>query len=205
MLRHDQSVPRGSDGAIHYSDIIEECRREKFDCASQWLLEDWLSTPAKGGGAKKRFPYCVNPNSSNQFLYLRAIQSHSGDNAVDLVLQDNVLLPKGFTEYIHHGGKASEVNSITRHGLVPGGRSLKRGRQSGILHYSDPNGRRLWYGRNSMPSYETKNRAIQEYLETPSKYCNFVPFEARSRERLAISPETVTCSRSLQHTVCSLH
>ena len=24
LLRHDQSVPRGSDGAIHYSDIIEE-------------------------------------------------------------------------------------------------------------------------------------------------------------------------------------
>ena len=29
--------------------------------------------------------------------------------------------------------------------------------------------------------------------------------EARSRERLAILPDTVTCSRSLQHTACSLH
>ena len=37
LLRHDQSVPRGSDGAIHYSDIIEECRKKKkFDDASQW-------------------------------------------------------------------------------------------------------------------------------------------------------------------------
>ena len=35
LLRHDQSVPRGSDGAIHYSDIIEECRRKKFYGASQ--------------------------------------------------------------------------------------------------------------------------------------------------------------------------
>ena len=67
LLRHGQSVPRGSDGAIHYSDIIEECRKKKFDDASQWLLEDWISTLAKGGGAKKRFQYCVNPNSSNQF------------------------------------------------------------------------------------------------------------------------------------------
>ena len=40
LLRHDQTVPRGSDGAIHYSDIIEECRKKKFDGASQWLLND---------------------------------------------------------------------------------------------------------------------------------------------------------------------
>ena len=46
LLRHDQSVFGGSDGAIHYSDIIEECRRKKFDSASQWLLEDWISTLA---------------------------------------------------------------------------------------------------------------------------------------------------------------
>ena len=121
LLRHDQSVPRGSDRAIHFSDIIEECRKQKFDDASQWFLEDWISTR---GGAKKSFQYCVNPNSSNQFLYLRAIQGHSGDNDVDPELQDNVLLPKGFTEYFYHVGK---LNSIIRNGLIPGGRSIKRG------------------------------------------------------------------------------
>ena len=52
LLRHDQSVPRGSDGAIHDSDIIEECRKQKFDDASQWLLEDWISTLSKGGVVK---------------------------------------------------------------------------------------------------------------------------------------------------------
>ena len=40
LLRHDQSVPRGSDGAIHHIDIIEEWRKQKFADASQWLLED---------------------------------------------------------------------------------------------------------------------------------------------------------------------
>ena len=53
LLRHDQSVPRGSDGAIHCSDIIDECRGEEFEDASQWLLEDWISTLARGGGAKE--------------------------------------------------------------------------------------------------------------------------------------------------------
>ena len=75
-----------------------------FEWSSQWSLDDWISALAKGGGAKKRFQYCVNPNSSNQFLYLRAIQGHSGDNACDPALQDNVLLLKGFTEYIYHIG-----------------------------------------------------------------------------------------------------
>ena len=111
LQRHDQSVPRGSDGAIHYSDIIEECRRKKFDGASQRPLEDWKSTLAKGGGAKKRFQYCLNSNSSSQFLYRRG---HSGDDAIDPELQDNVLLPRGFTEYIYHVGNASGLNSIIR-------------------------------------------------------------------------------------------
>ena len=62
------------------------------------------------GGAKQRFQYCFNPNSFNQVLYLRTIQGHSGENAVDPELQDNALLPKGFTEYIYHIGNASELN-----------------------------------------------------------------------------------------------
>ena len=35
---------------------------------------------------------------------------------------------KGFTEYIYHVGNASELNSIIRNGLIPGGKSIKRGR-----------------------------------------------------------------------------
>ena len=119
LLRHDQKVLRGSDGAIQYNDIIGERRKKKFDGASQWPLEDWMSTVVKGGGAKKRFQYCVNPESSNQFLYLRAIQGHSGDNAVDHALHDNVLSPKGFNKYIYHVGNASELNSMMRNGIIP--------------------------------------------------------------------------------------
>ena len=84
----------------------------------------------KGGGAKKRFQYCLNPNSSNQFLHLRSFQGHSGESAVDSALQDHVLLPKGFTEYLYHVGNANEWNSIIGNGLILGGKSLKRGRQA---------------------------------------------------------------------------
>ena len=130
LLRHDRTVPRAIDGAVLIDDVLEECRKKKFDDASQRLLEDWISTPAKGGGAKTRFQCCVNPNSSSHLLYLRAIQGHSGDNAIDPELQDRVLLPEGFSEYIYHVGNASDINSFIRSGLIPGGRSLRRGRQS---------------------------------------------------------------------------
>ena len=104
------------------------------------MLEDWISTLAKRGGAKKRFQCCLNPNSSNQFLYFRAIQGLSGDNAIDPELQDNVLLPKEFTEYIFHVGNASELDSLTRKRLIPGGKYVIR-RQAVVLHYSESNGR----------------------------------------------------------------
>ena len=94
--------------------------------SSQWLLEDWISALAEGRGAKKIFQCCASQNCSNQFLYLRAVQGHSGDNAIDSALQDNVLLPKGFTGYIYHVGNANELNSFIRNGLMPGGKSLKR-------------------------------------------------------------------------------
>ena len=83
----------------------------------------------KKGGQKKRFQYCVNPNYSQKFLYLRAIQGHSG-STINPVLQDNELLQEGFTEYIYHVGNEKELRSIVNHGLIPGGVSLRTGRQA---------------------------------------------------------------------------
>ena len=51
--------------------------------------------------------------------------STSGGNAIDPELQDNVLIPEDFTKYIHHVGNVSEMYSIIRDGLIPGGRRLK--------------------------------------------------------------------------------
>ena len=141
----------------------------------------------------------------NQFLYFRAIQCHSGDNAIDAELQDNVLLPKGFTEYIYHVGNASELNSTIRNGLIPRGKSLIRGRQAVFFTTVNPMDDGYGMGETPRSSDETKDRAIQEHLETLSKYGSLVQFEARPRERPAILPDTVICSRSLQHTACSLH
>ena len=42
---------------------------------------------------------------------------------------------------------------------------------------------------------QAKDRSIQKYLETSSKYGMLVQFKARSGERIAILPNTVTCNR----------
>ena len=59
--------------------------------------KNWVSVLAKGGGEKKRFQYCWNPSYPHQFLCLRKVQGHSG-STINPALQDNVLLPEGFTE-----------------------------------------------------------------------------------------------------------
>ena len=89
-----------------------------------------MNSLAKGGGKKKRFQCCLNPSSSNKFLCVRAIQGHSGDNFVDPILQDNIRLPDDFAEYIYHIGNAFEMHSIIQSGLIPGGKSFRRDRQS---------------------------------------------------------------------------
>ena len=80
---------------------------------------------AKGAGNKKRFQYCTDP-SGQEIHYLRALQGHSGRNLVDRSLQDNVLIPNDFFEYIYHSGCAINLHSITNPGLIPGGQNSSK-------------------------------------------------------------------------------
>ena len=116
LLRHDTPVLQGFDGAIQCNDVVEVCRKKNFDGASQWSIEDWISKLAKRGGAKNRFQYRLNPNSSTQFLYLRAIQRYLGESAIDPAFQDKVLLPKGFyrVHLSRRKRKCFEFNNLKR-------------------------------------------------------------------------------------------
>ena len=51
-------------------------------------------------------------------------------NLVDPLLQDNVLLLDDFPKYIYHTRNAKEMHSIIKSGLILGGRSLEKDRQS---------------------------------------------------------------------------
>ena len=122
LLRHDDSVHREHDGAVRFDDLAD-LFKSRFAGTSHWSIEAWFSFLAKGGGPKKRFQYCLNPNSSKHFLFSK--QSRDIQEVLLLILHC-------FTEYIHHIGNAHDMHSIIQVGLIPGGRSLKRDRR--VLH-----------------------------------------------------------------------
>ena len=152
LLRHSQQVYRQEDGRVHYDQIIDECKtrqsdntgywsdeiKKHFVNAPHWSIEKWISVLTKGGGQKKIFQYCLNPNYPHQFLYVRATQGHSGSTINHALPEDNVLSPEGFTEYIYHDGNEKELRSIVNHGLFPGGVSLRTGRQAEFFTVVNP-------------------------------------------------------------------
>ena len=54
----------------------------------------------------KDFNIVLTHPSEQEILHLRALQGHSGRNPIDPTLQDNVLIPNNFFEYIYHIGCA---------------------------------------------------------------------------------------------------
>ena len=183
FLRQYPSVPREDDGAVRFDEIMEKFKA-KFDGTSQWPIDDWITCLAKGGGPKKRFQCCLNPNSSKHFLYFKAIQGHSGGNLVDPALQDNVLLPEDFTEYICHVGNASEIHSKASSGLIPGGRSLKRERQSVLFTVVNTMDDDQIMEEIRSDSDKPRIAPYKNTWRPHQKYSVLVQFEARSEERM---------------------
>ena len=118
LLRHGHHTSRR-----WWSDWIVEIKRlssERFWCnlsASVW----WKCGRVKWQEAeatRKDFNI-VLISSGQEILFLRALQGHSGRNLIDPSLQDNVLIPNDFFEYIYHIGCAIYFHSIMNSGLIP--------------------------------------------------------------------------------------
>ena len=127
LLRHDH-LPRKEDGAIEFW-RFKDCLRNEFENSQHWSGEMWKSKMSGGGGIKKWFQYCTD-SSGQEILYLRALQGHSKRNPIDPSLQDNVLIPENFFEYIYLFGCSIKLHSITNSGLIPGGQNLGKETQT---------------------------------------------------------------------------
>ena len=51
-------------------------------------------------GSKRRYQYCSD--NSGTILYLRALQVHSGNNLIDPLLQDNVVIEWNIPSHLPH-------------------------------------------------------------------------------------------------------
>ena len=123
LLRHGD-LPRDEDGAIEFWRLKDYLRNE-FENSRYWSDELWKSRMAGGGGNKKIFQCCTE-KWGQKMLYLRALQGHSGRNPIDPSLQDNVLIPNDFLEYIFHIVCATNSHSFTNSGLILGGQILSK-------------------------------------------------------------------------------
>ena len=61
-----------------------------------------------------------------RILYLQALQGHSGRSLIDPWLQNNVLIPDDFFEYVYHFGCANNLHSIINSGLIPGSQKFEQ-------------------------------------------------------------------------------
>ena len=120
LLRHAR-IQREDDGAVEFWRIKDNLQKHVQHC-HHWSDDKWKKSMAGGGGNKKSYQYCTD--SSGAILYFRALQGHSGCNFIDLALQDNVVIPSDFFQYIYHVGCAINLHSIINSGLIPGGQNL---------------------------------------------------------------------------------
>ena len=125
------------DGAVKFDEMIERFK-VKFVGTLQWTVDEWVSFLAKGEEERRRFQYCMNPLSSDKFVYFRAIQGHSGGNLVDPFLQDNALLPDDFTEYIYHIRNAFGMHSIIEKWTDPSRKRPQKGQAVNVLRSLEP-------------------------------------------------------------------
>ena len=213
-----KEVGREEDARVPYCRFVEKCKEVLSEDSRYWSdevkqdlkmapylsAEKWMDVLSKGGGQKKRFQHCLKPKCPEKLLYLRAIQGHLGEaycgNAcINRALHDNVLLPNDFTKYVYHVGNGKEMRSIVRDGLVPGGFSTKTERHAVFFTVVNPMDDEHGFWETFLRIITSKNRALQEYLETTSGHGMLVQFIARSRRRTAILPNKSNAVVLLTH------
>ena len=123
LLRHNQTVQRKEDGVIEFY-IIKFYLRNHDSQIHNWSDDRWKACLAAGGGSKRRYQHCSD--NLGTILYFRALQGHSGNNLIDLMFQDNVMIGTGISPYIYHIGCAFNLHSIINNGLILGGQDLSR-------------------------------------------------------------------------------
>ena len=123
LLRHSQKNYREADGAVHDDQVIDECKKNNSTILKNGQCRETRNSSmlrigrlkmdissGKRWRTKEKVSTLCEPNSPNQFLYLRAIQGHSR-SAINLARQ--CIFQKVFPSIFYHvgKGKSNEVNS----------------------------------------------------------------------------------------------
>ena len=137
VRRYDQGE-REPDGAVHWNSVGPKLRQAFQKSGGRKFSDtDWLQHMCEGSN-KMRFQYCMN--SKKIFLYVRAIQGHTGGNLTAPEWMGHVAIPCEWREFLFHRVCSFDVTSILKSGLIAGGRESKEGRQPSSSHLSTRSG-----------------------------------------------------------------
>ena len=129
-------LPREEDGAIEFWSIKDILRNEFCAISTSVWWKSGRALWQKEEASRKDFKI-VLIHHGQEIIYLRALQGQTGRNPIDPSLQDNVLIPNDFFEYIFQIGCAINLHSIINSGLIPGGQNLSK-RQTVFFTSVDP-------------------------------------------------------------------
>ena len=96
-------------------------------------------------------------------------------------MQDKVLLPIDFAEYIYHVGSSHDLHSIIQSGLIPGGKDVKKGRHEVVFTAVNP----VFIDHYREKDYEMRKPRIAVYKHNEKihqitlHWCNFRVAQSR--------------------------
>ena len=131
---HGRQVHREDEGAFEFWKIKDDLQKHYLHC-HHWSDDKWKKSMAGRRRNKKGYQYCTD--SSGAILYLRALQGHSGRSLIYPSLQDNVIIPNNFFQYIYHIRCAINLHSIMNSGLIQEGQIFSK-RQTVLFTSVDP-------------------------------------------------------------------
>ena len=195
-----ENLLRDDDGAIEFWRIKDDLRNHFLYC--HHLSDDKWKKSMEGGGNKKRFQCCTD--SSGAILYLRALQGHSGRILIDPSLQDNVVIPDNFFEYINHIGCAINLHSIMKSGLIRIGQNLSN-RQTVFFSACGSNEQGTKRSGCNQPGCTASCLVHAESMEETSKYAVLGLHQPCSKERIEVLSITIERYHSSRNTPSSLY
>ena len=164
LLRHDQKSLGKFTEQFHLSTYWKSAGRRSSMVLRNGQLKIEYQLWQKEEEPKKRFLYCLNPNSPSHFLYLRAIQD----------IQEIMLLILSCKRiyWVHPPRREREWNKFHNQKWFDSWRTKSQQRKAiCVLHLTNPMEDDNGVGGDSMRLDQAKDRSIQKYLESPSKLC----------------------------------
>ena len=189
-------LTRGEDdGAVQFWRIKDHIKKY-FPHCPHWSDDRWKKSMSGGVGNKKRFQYCTD--SSGTVVYFRALQGHSGRSLIDPTLQDNVVFPSNFFQYIYHVGCVIDLHSLINSGLIPGCQNLSN-RQTVFFLPEDPRDENHKNPDTIDLRAPRHAQYMHKWVEVTQEYGVLGRYQSCSQERIKVLSDTIERNHLLRH------